>query len=208
MHIDFLVEELSAETALRNLLPKILGNSISFEIHAFQCKSDLLDKLPQRMKGYARWIPKDHLIVVLVDEDRSDCIALKERLEKIAKDAGLTTKTSASSSRVSRFQVINRIVVEELEAWFFGDPSAIHQAYPKVPATIGTKSKYRDPDAIAGGTWEALERVLKQAGYFQGGLRKIETSKAISSYMDPDRNSSKSFQIFKEGLQEMVRWGV
>lgn len=78
MHIDFLVEELSAETALRNLLPKILGNGISFEIHAFQCKSDLLDKFPQRMKGYARWIPKDHLIVVLVDEDRSDCIALKE----------------------------------------------------------------------------------------------------------------------------------
>ncbi len=201
MHIEFLVEELSAEAALLNLLPKFLGKDISFEIHAFQCKNDLLNNLPQRMKGYARWIPEDYRIVVLIDEDRSDCIALKKRLEKAALDANLTTKTSVSTSR---FQVINRIAVEELEAWFFGDPSAIHHAYPIVPATIGTKSKYRDPDAITGGTWEALEHMLKDKGYFQGGLRKIEAAKAISSYMDPDKNSSKSFKIFKDGLQEMV----
>ncbi len=208
MHIVFLVEELSAETALRNLLPKILGNSISFEIHAFQCKSDLLDKLPQRMQGYRRWIPEDYRIVVLVDEDRSDCKSLKDRLEMTAIEAGFTTRTSSSSSRFSRFQVMNRIAVEELEAWFFGDPSAIHHAYPKVPETIGTKSKYRDPDAITGGTWEALERVLKNAGYFQSGLRKIETAKMISHYMDPEKNRSKSFQIFNDGLKEMIRWGV
>jgi hypothetical protein len=208
MHIEFLIEELSAETALGNLLPKILGNDISFEIHTFQCKSDLLNNLPQRMKGYARWIPEDYRIVVLLDEDRSDCIALKESLEKAAIDAGLATKTSSSTSGISKYQVMNRIAVEELEAWFFGDPSAIHSAYPRIPATIGTKSMYRDPDAIRGGTWEALERVLKRAGYFQSGLRKIEASKAISSYMDPGKNTSKSFQIFRNGLQEMVRWGV
>ena len=81
MHIVFLVEELSAEAALLNIVPKILGASASFEIHPYQCKDDLLSKLPQVMRGYAKWLPDDWSIVVLVDEDRSDCDALKGRME-------------------------------------------------------------------------------------------------------------------------------
>ena len=67
---------------------------------------------------------------------------------------------------------------------------------------------YRDPDAIRGGTWEALERELKRVGYFKGGLGKIEAAKAISAQMDPERNISNSFQVFMKGLLEMVRWGT
>ncbi len=210
MHIVFLVEELSAESALLNLVPKILGSTtVTFEIHPFQCKADLLSKLTGRMRGYAKWLPEDWRIVVLVDEDRSDCLQLKERLENAAKDAGLITRSmteNASSQR--RFQVMNRIAVEELESWFFGDAIALNQAYPKIPPTIGSQSRYHDPDAIGGGTWEALERELKRVGYFQGGLRKIEAVRTISAHMEPERNISKSFQIFRDGLREMVRWGV
>lgn len=120
MHIVFLVEELSAEAALLNLVPKILGASASFEIHPYQCKNDLLSKLPQVMRAYAKSLPDDWRIVVLVDEDRSNCISLKDRLENAAKDAGLITHTmSDKASSCSRFQVLNRIAVEELEAWFF-----------------------------------------------------------------------------------------
>ena len=204
MHIIFLVEELSVEAALLNLLPKILGESASFEIHPFQCKTDLISKLPERLRSYAKWLPNDRRIVVLVDEDRSDCQLLKEIMEKAARDAGLVTRTMNDS----RFKVLNRIAVEELEAWFFGDVSAINQAYPKVPETLGSRSKYHDPDSIKGGTWEALERELKRAGYFPGGLRKIEAAKTISALMQPDRNSSKSFQMFRDGLREMIRWGA
>ena len=53
-----------------------------------------------------------------------------------------------------------------------------------------------------------MERELKKAGYFSGGLRKIEAAKTISAYMEPERNNSKSFQVFRDGLQEMVRWGI
>jgi len=210
MHIVFLVEELSAEAALRNLVPKILGNNIaSFEIHPFQCKADLLSNLQVRLKAYAKWLPNDWRIVVLVDKDRSDCISLKERMENAAREAGLITKTMIDNAAIStRFQVMNRIAVEELEAWFFGDPSAFNQAYPRVPSTLGGRSRYHDPDTIAGGTWEALERELKRGGYFPGGLRKIEAAKTISAYMEPDRNSSKSFQTFRDGLREMIRWGA
>jgi hypothetical protein len=209
MHIVFLVEELSAEAVLLNLAPKILGSSVSFEIHPYQCKADLLSKLPGIMRSYAKWLPDDWRIVVLVDMDRSDCNALKDRMEQAADDARLVTRTVANNSNNhSRYQVLNRIAIEELEAWFFGDIKALNQAYPKVPQTLGGKSRYKDPDVIKGGTWESLERELKKAGYFRGGLRKIEAAKNISAYMEPDRNSSRSFQIFRDGLKEMVRWGI
>jgi hypothetical protein len=100
--------------------------------------------------------------------------------------------------------VVNRIVVEELEAWFFGDWSSVCQAYPRVPATIPQQARYRTPDAIAGGTWEALERVLRNAGYFQSGLRKIEAARAIASHMQPEINTSQSFQIFRRTLLEFI----
>ncbi|MBN1322409.1 MAG: DUF4276 family protein [Methanotrichaceae archaeon] len=209
MHIVFLVEEPSAEAALQNLVPKILGSSATFNIHPHQGKSDLLSKLPMLMKSYAKWLPDDYRIVVLVDEDRCSCKALKEQMERAACDAGLITRTMAGSRYShSRFQVLNRIAVEELEAWFFGDPVALNQAYPKIPKTLGGRSKYRDPDSINGGTWESLERELKRVGYFQGGLRKTEAAKNITSHMEPDINSSKSFQIFRDGLKEMVKWRI
>lgn len=63
--------------------------------------------------------------------------------------AGLQSKC-APQGQV--FQVVNRIAVEELEAWFFGDWSALQAAYPRVPATIPQKARFRDPDAIVGGT--------------------------------------------------------
>jgi hypothetical protein len=209
MHIVFLVEELSAEAALLNLVPKILGASASFEIHPYQCKNDLLSKLPQVMRSYAKWLPEDWRIVVLVDKDRSDCDALKGRMEQAADIARLVTRTKAgSSNRNVRFQVLNRIAIEELEAWFFGDAHALNQAYPKVPKTLGDRSRYNDPDSIKGGTWESLERELKKSGYFKGGLRKIEAAKTISAFMEPERNNSKSFRVFRDGLREMVRWGI
>lgn len=96
--------------------------------------------------------------------------------------------------------VLNRIAIEELEAWFFGDVEALRAAYPKVPATLGSQARYRDPDAIVGGTWEALERVLQGKGYHRGGLQKIKAAKEIAAHMDPARNRSRSFRVFMEGL--------
>lgn len=203
MHIEFLVEEPSAEAALQNLIPKICGDGISFAIHAYRSKSDLLNKLPKRLRGYRNFMPQDWRIVVLVDEDRENCISLKEKLDNAVKDAGLDAKGYVRNG--SSFQALNRIVVEELEAWFFGDVEAIHQAYERVPLTLDTKSAYRDPDAIKGGTWEAMERELQRAGYFKSGLAKIEAARAISANMVPSRNRSHSFQVFQCGLLDILK---
>lgn len=74
MHLEFLVEEPSAEAALENLLPLMLGAAVTYQIHVHQGKQDLLLKLPARLRGYRRWLPPEWRIVALVDEDRQDCL--------------------------------------------------------------------------------------------------------------------------------------
>ena len=202
MHFEFLVEELSTEAALSNLVPNILEAEHTFAVHPFQGKPDLLANLPARLRAFRKWLPKDWRIVVLIDEDREDCKALKGQLEKAAKKAGLVTRTSTKGQ--SPFQILNRLAIEELEAWFFGDVLAVKAAYPRVLATLSKKAKYRDPDSIVGGTWEALERELKKAGYYPTGMPKIEVSRNVSHYMDVERNRSRSFQVFVDGLKACV----
>lgn len=67
MHIEFLVEDLSTEETLCHLLPNILGDSITFKIHSFRGKEDLLSQLPNRLQGYKAWIPDDYRILILID---------------------------------------------------------------------------------------------------------------------------------------------
>jgi len=99
--------------------------------------------------------------------------------------------------------VLNRIAVEELEAWFFGDIVALAGAFPRVSPTLGQQAAFRDPDGIEGGTWEVLERVLQRAGYFGGGLPKIEVAREVARHMDSTRNTSRSFRHFTQGLASL-----
>jgi hypothetical protein len=199
-HVEILVEEPSMEAALRLLLPKVIGR-LSFEVHNYQNKNKLLNRLPQRLLGYSKRIPNTWRIVVIVDRDDDDCDQLKARLEKIAADAGLLTRSTAGNKP---YVVVNRLAIEELEAWYFGDWEAVRKAYPRVPSTIPSQAKYRNPDGIAGGTWEAFERVLQKAGYFKTGLRKIDAARTVAEHMVPERNSSRSFQVLRLALSEMA----
>jgi integrase len=168
VHLEILVEELSAEAALRILLPKIMRDGTTHALRPFQGKPDLIRQLPARLRAYARWAQSTELgVVVLIDEDRQDCKRLKADLEDAASAAGVPTKSSVQPG--TPFVVLNRLVVEELEAWFLGDCDAIRAAYPRVPDSIEHRAAYRRPDEIRGGTWEALERILRAAGYYKGG---------------------------------------
>jgi hypothetical protein len=197
MHIELFLEEPSAEAFLSGFLHQLLPAGTTWNPIVFQGKSDLLANLQPRLKGYKSWMPEDWKIVVLIDEDRADCLSLKEQMEMAAANAGLITRSAA---RGGTFTVLNRIAVEELEAWFFGDVEALANAYPGVSPNLGAKAKYRNADAIGGGTWEALERVLQHAGYFSGGLSKIEVARKMARHMNAGRNTSTSFKCFAEGL--------
>ena len=203
MHIEFLLEEPSAEAVLDKILPRILPVDVSFYFHVFEGKDDLLSKLSDRLRGYRQWIPDDWRIMVLIDEDRRDCHELKKKLERIAHETRFVTKSSASPN--GYFQVVNRLAIEELEAWFFGDVEALHAAYPRVSINLKYQARYRDPDAIPGGTYEALERLLVDRNYYStDNLSKTEVAQNIAPHMKPNRNRSKSFQVFVEGLKACV----
>ena len=198
--VEFFVEEPSMEQALRALVPRIRPG-LEFQVHAFQGVDDMLGKLPDRFRGYIGWIPDDWRIVVIRDEDRKDCVKLKAHIEKIALDVGLSIKSRSNPN--APFQVLTRIAAEELEAWLLGDVPALIAAYPGVSPTLASQKTYRDVDKIKGGTCEALERALQKAGHFLGGLPKIQAAREISAKMDPERNTSKSFQVFRDGLRSL-----
>lgn len=200
-HLELLVEEPSAEAFFQTLLPRILPPACTFTVHAFQGKNDLLSKLEARLKGYASWLPADWRIVVMLDRDDEECGGLKQQMEGFAQRAGLRTRTRA---RGPDWQVVNRVTVEELEAWYFGDWAAVRSAYPRVSAHVPQRQGLRDPDAIRGGTWEAFEREMQRAGYFKGGLAKIDAARAIAAQFRPEQNTSHSFRVLHAALMEAV----
>ena len=197
MHLEVLVEEPSAKVALDLLLPKILGVEHSFAVHDFQCKNELQQQVPNRLRAYAARFGNDETtadwrVVILLDQDGADCRELKKSLWKHVRQARLNDR------------VLIRVVIEELEAWYFGDVEALRAAYPRVPATLSRQARYRNPDAIRGGTWEALDHLLKKSGY-RSGLQKITTASLVASGMDPGRNRSHSFQAFRQGILKLVQ---
>ena len=193
------------EETLNIVVPRIIGSRIvGFRIIDHGSKQKLLQDLPSRLSGYARRIPfEDIRALIVIDRDDDDCKRLKARLEKIAAKATLPTKSSPAAD--GQFRVVNRIVIEELEAWFFGDVPALCEAYTSVPRTLATKKGFRHSDAITGGTWEKLLRILQKAGYYTGSkyLPKCEVSRKVAAYMDPRCNTSPSFRHFVTGLEKL-----
>ncbi|RKZ56933.1 MAG: hypothetical protein DRR08_20355 [Candidatus Parabeggiatoa sp. nov. 2] len=54
IHIEFLLEEPSAEAALQVLVPKLLPFGATFACHVMGGKKTLLKELPARLRGYSR----------------------------------------------------------------------------------------------------------------------------------------------------------
>ena len=187
------------EAFLRGWLPRFLPETCTFGIYAYSGKNALLRKLGNRLQGYAAWMPAEYRIVVVVDRDNDDCHELKSRLENICAGAGLRSRSVNGSSA---WQVVTRIAIEELEAWYFGDWQAVQSAYPDVSPNIPSQAPYRDPDAIAGGTWEKFERVLQRHGYFRQGLAKVQAATEIGKHIVPQNTRSHSFSVFRDAISE------
>ncbi|MCE2491794.1 MAG: DUF4276 family protein [Alphaproteobacteria bacterium] len=198
-HFEFHVEELSMEAFLAACLPGILSADCTFGIYPYPGKDALLRKIGDRLKGYATWMPAEYRIVVVVDRDGDECEELKSRLEQICESAGLRSRRAAGGPD---WQVVTRIAIEELEAWYFGDWPAVCAAYPRVSANIPSRSVYQDPDAVRGGTWEAFERVLQNHGYFRQGLAKVQAATDIGRHIAPTRSRSRSFAVFRDAIAE------
>ena len=190
------------EAFLRKWLQRILPNNCTFYIYTYQGKHALLRKIQNRLNAYSKWMTNEYRIIVLVDRDGDDCKDLKYQLEKYCRNSGLRSKTNAGNLD---WQVVTRIAIEELEAWYFGDWTAVRKAYPRVSNKVPGIQRYRDPDSIQGGTWEAFERILQRSGYYKEGLPKVQTAKDIGKYICAKHNKSHSFSVFHKSIIEATR---
>lgn len=198
MQIDFLVEEISAKAALDHLLPRLLPGHLC-RVRVFEGWQDLLGQLKALLQGYHKRIFREGQtelrVVVLLDGD-GICVRRKAALEAKAREAGLLTKTAASPGQV--FHVLNRIAVQELEAWWLGDRDAIMTAYPGVKPHH-FKGTERESDAPLKPN-DVLWGVLKQGRYSLAGKQKTQWATNISQHLDLEQNTSVSFQVFRQGL--------
>ena len=202
MHFEVLVEDRSGSIALACILEKILGvnnSEHSWRIHPQRGKRRLLDRLPQLLQGYGKSLRHYGVVVVVVDLDTRDCRAFKQEL------------ISVLEACEPRPKALFRIAIEESEAWLLGDRDAVKAAYP------GAKTAILDgyvQDSLCG-TWAVLADAvypggsarLKELSYPYTGTAKCEWAEKIAPRMNVDRNRSKSFQVFRDGVRKLTGIG-
>ena len=185
MILAFLLEERSAKEMLKGLLPRLLPPGVEVKYVVFEGKQDLKRQMTRCLCG---WQAPDTVFIVMCDQDSSDCLDLKAKLvEKCPK--------------AKRDHVIVRIICRELESWYFGDLTAVEGGLNMTGLVkYQNKSKYRVPDRIHSPSLE-LKKITKDT------YQKISGSKEIGSKLSLDSNTSKSFQVFIDSIQGVVRDG-
>ena len=135
-------------------------------------RQGLLDQLPAKLRGFADSLdPKSDSVVVLVDADDEVPADLMRRLAKTAADYGPS------------LNVVVRLAVEEMEAFYFGDLRALEKAFPD--ADMKAAREYK-PDSICE-TWELFGRIVHD-----GGGNKVAWADAMSKYVTTQARASRS----------------
>jgi hypothetical protein len=108
---------------------------------------------------------------------------LKERLVTLCTNSGRT-------------DVLVRIACQELEAWYFGEPAAIAEAFGDEDLNeIGNKARYRDPDSIQKPSGE----IAKLVPQFQ----KVSGARRMGLCLSRNGNRSRSFQVMMDGIERL-----
>jgi hypothetical protein len=210
MHFVFFTEDQSGGKAMDILIPKILGNDVTYKIHSYRGigriptglkpKTDankriLLDRLPKILRGYGK-VRNCGTIVVICDlDDKEKGIFLSEL-------HGVLNACNQKPETIFCF------AIEEFEAWYLGDINAVKKAYPKAKGRV--LDSYRN-DSICG-TWEVLadavydggSKALTKKGWQAVGEQKTIWAKEISPHMNVDDNKSPSFNYMREKLRNAV----
>jgi hypothetical protein len=100
------------------------------------------------------------------------------------------------------------VAIEENEAWFLGDISAIKKAYPKAKDSV--LNTYIN-DSICG-TWEKLADAifpggstsLSKKGWQAIGTEKSKWAEKITPHMNVNNNASPSFRYFQTKIMELI----
>lgn len=213
MHIEILVEDSSGKALLGILIPKILGmigDPHTWRIHSYKgigrippglaatgdpAKRLLLDQLPRLLKGYGR-APGIDAVLIVLDNDKRDCVAFIDELKSVAEACDPQPKT------------MFRLAIEEIEAWYLGDRVALSAAFPHAKQKI--LNSYVQ-DSLCD-TWELLADAvhprgsanIKKSGWPLPGQVKHEWAEKIGPRMGVEINMSPSFKKLRDGLRRLV----
>ncbi len=207
------MEDSSGKKLLEEILPKFLGKQSAphtWRIHSYKGvgripkdlnargdprKRILLDQLPRLLGGYGR-TPGIDAVVVVLDSDGRDCTNFLSELKSLAENCEPAPN------------ILFRLAIEEIEAWYLGDKQALRDAYPKVKDDV--LGRYNQDQVCE--TWELLAdavypggaAAIRKAGWPLPGQIKHEWAEKIGPRLDPGRNLSPSFCKLRDGLRRLV----
>lgn len=213
MHIEVLVEDSSGAALMTHLMPKLLGDAAqdhTWRIKGYKgighiprnmtsqsdaAKKTLLDNLPRILEGYGR-TPGYDAVLVLVDTDDRNVAHFRRDLRAVLTQCQHAPRT------------VFGLATEEIEAWYFGDRTALLEAFPNADKKV--LQKYQQ-DAICG-TWEMLADALvkggsaglKKQGFHKAGEFKHECANRIGPLMDVTRNQSPSFENTRQSFEGLL----
>lgn len=185
--MEILVEEPSMEHFLRGLLPEVLPEGYLLDQNCFirphEGKSDLRKSIPKKAKTYPYW-PTPVKLIIIHDQDLSDCKELKSDLEKLVREAN------------DSCPLLIRIACRELENWYLGDLNAVEKVYPESKAsTLSGKARFRNPDFLKGS--EEMKRL-------SGAFTKSFAAKEIPKHLSLKGNRSPSFNNLIKGIRSFL----
>lgn len=178
--VIFMLEEPSMKAFLEGFLPRFFPE-LDFTCVPHGGKSDLEKSIPRKLRAFRE---PGVRFVVLRDNDGADCRVVKQRLVELCRQGG-------------RPDALVRIVCQELEAWYLGDPEALIQVFERDAKLM--KNKFRG--------WSHPDQVSAPSRVFEQQLpefTKNGAARAMGQRLHPDRNRSPSFQAFVTGLSNLL----
>lgn len=176
----FLLEEPSMQALLEGLLPRLFPD-VPFLCVPHAGKADLERSIRDTLRNWR--IPGDRFVVVR-DSDAADCAEVKARIAQLCYDG-------------RREDTLIRIVCQELESWYLGDPEAMATAFgDNSLRSIRDRPRYRTPDNISKPSHH-VERLV-------GSYGKIAGARLMAQHLKRQGNRSHSFEVFINGIERIL----
>jgi hypothetical protein len=168
------------QALLEGLLPRFFPE-LPFLCVPHDGKTDLENSIRDTLR---HWKTPGDRFLILRDNDDADCIAVKERIRQLCQDG-------------RREDTLIRIVCQELESWYLGDPNAMAAAFGNDRLRgLGKRPRYRYPDDVTKPSTH-VQRVV-------GGYGKIASARRMAQHMTREGNRSHSFGVFLRGVETML----
>lgn len=174
-----------AEEPSGKIIAQALSNSLGIGTRTLciehQGKSDLERSFPKKIGAWGS--PTLPRFIVMRDNDGADCTQRKFALLK-----------RVPQQRLHLVKI--RLVMQELESWYLGDPEALVKAGlidRRKADDFNGRAKYRNPDSIIHAK-EEFTRNIEERG-------QIELARLIGPHLSPKSNRSGSFKTFVKALK-------